>query len=52
VVGLDAVVGVVVGSVPGRGQHFLEHARVHRCVVGDDLDRVTLVVPIARWKNR
>jgi hypothetical protein len=39
VVRLDLVVGVLVGSMPGHRRQLLEHARVHRRVVGDDLDR-------------
>jgi hypothetical protein len=39
VVGLDVVVGVLVGAMPGRRHQLLEHARIHRRVIGDDLDR-------------
>jgi hypothetical protein len=38
--------------MPGRWRQLLKHARVQRRVVGDALDRVTLVVPIACSKNR
>ena len=38
VVRLDAIVSVLVGTVPGAWHQFLEHAQVHRRVVGDDLD--------------
>jgi hypothetical protein len=38
VVGLDVVVGLPVGAMPGRRHHLLEHRRVHRRVVGDHLD--------------
>jgi hypothetical protein len=52
VVALEAVVGVAVGTVPGRWQQFLQHAQVDRCLIGCDLGGVTLVAPMARWKNR
>jgi hypothetical protein len=39
VVTLDPVVGVLVGSMPGCWRQLLEHARVYRRVVGDDLNR-------------
>jgi hypothetical protein len=39
VVGLDAVVGVLVSSMPRGRRQLLEHARIHRRVVGDNLNR-------------
>src|SRR5262245_55939784 len=39
VVAPDARVGGVVGTMPGGRHQLLEHAWVHRRVVGDDLDR-------------
>jgi hypothetical protein len=39
VVGLDTVVGVLVGSMPGCRRQLLEHAWVHRRLIGDDLHR-------------
>jgi hypothetical protein len=39
VVRLDPVVGVLVGSMPGGWRQLCEHARIHRRVVGDGLDR-------------
>ena len=38
-VGLDAVVGVLLGSVPRRWEQLLKHHRIGRCAVGDDLHR-------------
>jgi len=38
-VGLDPVVGVLLGSVPRRWQQLLQYDRVGRCEVGDNLDR-------------
>ena len=38
VIGLDMVVGILVGAMPGGRQQLLEHRRVHRRVVGDHLD--------------
>jgi hypothetical protein len=52
VVALDAVVGVPLGAMPGRREQLVQHRRVCRRLVGDDLDRTTAVVPIARSKNR
>jgi hypothetical protein len=52
VVALDAVVGVAVGTMPRRRQQLLQHGRVHRRLIGGDLGRAILVVPIARSKNR
>jgi hypothetical protein len=37
VVALDPIVGVPVGSVPRRWQQLLQHHRIGRCSVGDDL---------------
>ena len=37
-VGLDPVVGIAVGSMPGRREQLLEHCRVHLRMVGDHLD--------------
>ena len=39
VVALDAVVGVLLGSMPRRREEFLQHGRVHRRLIGDNLDR-------------
>jgi hypothetical protein len=52
VVALNAVVGMAVGAVPCRWQQALQHGRVHRCLIGGDLDGVTLVALMARSKNR
>jgi hypothetical protein len=41
-VGLDPVVGVLLGSVPRRWEQLLQHDQVGRCSVGDDLDRPRL----------
>jgi hypothetical protein len=38
-VGLDPVVGVPLGAVPRRWEQFLQHQRIGRCSVGDDLHR-------------
>ncbi|GAA4264025.1 hypothetical protein GCM10022255_113880 [Dactylosporangium darangshiense] len=35
----DRVVGVALSVVPRRWNQFVEHGRVHRCRVGDDLAR-------------
>jgi hypothetical protein len=37
-VGLDPVVGVLLSAVPRRWQRILQHRRVHRRLVGGDLD--------------
>jgi hypothetical protein len=50
-VSLDPIVGIAVGSMPGRREQLLEHCRVHRRVVGDHLDWRDRIVPMARWKN-
>jgi hypothetical protein len=47
-VGLDAIVGVPVSSMPGAWRQFLKHARVGRRVVSDDLDRSDPGEPTAR----
>jgi hypothetical protein len=39
VIGFEPVVGVLLGAIPGRGRQLVEHLRVHRRLVGDDLDR-------------
>jgi hypothetical protein len=39
VVTLDAVIGVPVGAVPRRWPQLLQHHRVHRRLIGSDLDR-------------
>jgi hypothetical protein len=39
VVGLEVVVGVLPGAMPGHRQQFVQHRRVGRRLVGDDLDR-------------
>jgi hypothetical protein len=36
---LDAVIGVPVGAVPRRWQQLLQHRRIHRRLIGHDLDR-------------
>jgi hypothetical protein len=36
-VALDPIVGVPVRAVPGRRQQVLQHGRVHRRLIGDDL---------------
>ena len=41
-VGLDPIVGVPLGAVPRRWEQLLQHDRVGRCLVGDDLDRLDL----------
>jgi hypothetical protein len=41
-VGLDLVVGVPLGAMPRRREEFLQHGRIGRCPVGDDLDRRSL----------
>jgi hypothetical protein len=51
-VGLDPVVGLPLGSVPRRRERLLEHDRVGRCSVGDDLQGVSFVVPMAWSKNQ
>jgi hypothetical protein len=38
-VALDVIVGVLVGSMPGRREQLVQHGRVHRRVIGDDLRR-------------
>jgi hypothetical protein len=35
---LDVVVGIPIGAMPDRRQQLLEHRRVHRRMVGDDLN--------------
>jgi hypothetical protein len=42
VVGLDTVVGVLIGAMPGRWQQRFQHRRVRRRLVSDDLDRRAL----------
>jgi hypothetical protein len=37
VIGLDMVVGISVGAMPGRRQQLLQYRWVHRRVIGDDL---------------
>jgi hypothetical protein len=39
VVALDAVAGVLLGSMPRRWEHLVQHDRVRRCSVGDHLHR-------------
>jgi hypothetical protein len=36
-VALDPIVGVPVRAMPGRRQQLLQHGRVHRRLIGDDL---------------
>jgi transposase len=38
-IGLDPVVGVLLGSMPRRWEELLQHGRVRRSPVGDNLDR-------------
>jgi hypothetical protein len=38
VVTLDVVVGIPIGAMPDRRQQLLEHRRVHRRMVGDELN--------------
>jgi hypothetical protein len=38
VIRLDPVVGVLFGAMPRRREEFLQHGRVHRRLVGGDLD--------------
>jgi hypothetical protein len=52
VIGLNPVVGALLSAMPGRRQQLLQQNQVGRCPVGDNLDRLVLVVPMARWKNR
>ena len=52
VVGLDAVVGVLVGAVPGSWQQLLQHRRVRRGPIGCDSAGRTVVAPMACSKNR
>jgi hypothetical protein len=40
VIGFDGVVGVLVGTVPGPWQQVVQHHRVGRRPIGDDLDRL------------
>jgi hypothetical protein len=42
VVALDAVVGVADGATPRCRQPLLQHRRVHRRLIGGDLDRIDL----------
>jgi hypothetical protein len=39
VIGLDTVVGVLVGTMPRRGEQLVPHDRVGCRLIGDDLDR-------------
>ena len=52
VIGLNSVVGVPLGAVPGRLEQVVQHRQVGRGSVGDDLDRSDLVVLMARLKKR
>jgi hypothetical protein len=45
VVGLDRVVGILLDVVPRRRDEVVEHGRVDRCGVGDDLVRRHLQHP-------
>ena len=38
-IGLDAVVGVLLGELPRGGHHVVDHPGVDRCPVGGDLNR-------------
>src|SRR5918994_1853388 len=51
VIGLNSVVGVPLGAVPGRLEQVVQHRQVGQGAVGDDLE-VTLVVVMARLKKR
>jgi hypothetical protein len=50
-VALDAVVGVAVGTVPGRWQQSSSTAGYSRAWSLVTSAGVTLVVPMTRWKN-
>ena len=52
VVGGYAVGGVPPGAVPPRRDQLVQHHRLARGLVGDDLTGVTVVEPIARSTNR
>ena len=52
VIGLDVVVGVPLRAVPGRWQQSLQHRRVHRRLIGGDLDRCDLGRPDRPLENR
>jgi hypothetical protein len=53
VVGLNAVVGVPIGAVPGRWQEVIEHHWVDRRPVSHDFAGLrVLVVPMACSKNQ
>jgi hypothetical protein len=52
VVGLDPVVGILLGPMPGRRQQLLQQDRIDRCRSVTTSTGVALVVPMARWKNR
>ena len=45
VIGLNSVVGVPLGAVPGRLEQVVQHRPVGQGAVGDDLDRSDLGRP-------
>jgi hypothetical protein len=47
VVGLDTVVGIPIGAMPGRRDQLLDHQRVRRRSIGHDLHRPRLGAPTA-----
>jgi hypothetical protein len=51
VIGLNPIVGIALGAVPGTQKDLLEDGRVDRCLVGDDLGRAG-PCSSARVKNR
>jgi hypothetical protein len=52
VVGLDVMVGVLIGAMPRRREHLAERGRVGRRLVGDTSTDVILVVVMARSNKR
>jgi hypothetical protein len=51
-IGLDLVVGVLLGAVPCRWEQVVHDDRVRRSPIGDHLSRRDLGPPMARSKNR
>jgi hypothetical protein len=52
VIGLNSVVGVPLGAVPGRLEQVVQHRQVGRGSIGDDLDRSDLGRPDGPLKKR